>query len=48
MFTGLSAFPLTPLIDGEIAEASFVSLREVRFTVLVGEVQALRLYDKDL
>ncbi|MCX9003533.1 dihydrodipicolinate synthase family protein [Citrobacter portucalensis] len=28
MFTGLSAFPLTPLADGEIAEASFVSLIE--------------------
>lgn len=28
MFTGLSAFPLTPLVDGEIAEASFVSLIE--------------------
>lgn len=41
MFTGLSAFPLTPLIDGEIAEASFVSLIESLADAGVNSIGAL-------
>ncbi|EGT5738496.1 dihydrodipicolinate synthase family protein, partial [Cronobacter dublinensis subsp. dublinensis] len=28
MFTGLSAFPLTPLVNGQVDETTFVSLIE--------------------
>lgn len=41
MFTGLSAFPLTPLVDGEIAEASFVSLIENLADAGVNSIGAL-------
>lgn len=41
MFTGLSAFPLTPLVNGEIAEASFVSLIENLAVAGVNSIGAL-------
>lgn len=41
MFTGLSAFPLTPLVDGEIAEASFVLLIENLADAGVNSIGAL-------
>ncbi|MEG2040217.1 MAG: dihydrodipicolinate synthase family protein [Hafnia sp.] len=41
MFTGLSAFPLTPLVDGEIVEASFVSMIENLADAGVNSIGAL-------
>ncbi|MEB2421027.1 dihydrodipicolinate synthase family protein [Citrobacter sp. R-1.5.2] len=41
MFKGLSAFPLTPLVDGEIEETSFVSLIENLVDAGVNSIGAL-------
>lgn len=41
MFNGLSAFPLTPLVDGEIEETSFVSLIENLADAGVNSIGAL-------
>ncbi|EKM6459166.1 dihydrodipicolinate synthase family protein [Cronobacter dublinensis] len=41
MFTGLSAFPLTPLVNGQVDETTFVSLIETLAAARVDSVAAL-------
>ena len=41
MFKGLSAFPLTPLVSGEIEEKSFISLIENLASAGVNSIGAL-------